>query len=221
MKVGLVGFAGSGKTTVSNAILERVGSHHIAYIPHDSYYKDRRDLTLPERRAINFDHPDAIDINLMMNHIEALRAGESIEQPTYDYATHSRKTETLHVAPRPVIIVEGILVFFDPQMRRLMDMKIFVDCDADIRFIRRLDRDVHERGRSVESIIAQYTTTVRPMHLQFVEPAKRYADIIIPEGGHNEVGIDLITGKIQSILQHSVEPVGLHVPAGGQSEAVS
>src|SRR6185369_13451257 len=140
------------------------------------------------------------DTDLMMNHIEALRAGEGIDQPIYDYATHSRKAETNCVQSRPVIIVEGILVLVDAQMRRLMDLKIFVDADADIRFIRRLDRDVHERGRSVESIITQYTTTVRPMHLQFVEPSKRYADIIIPEGGFNEVGIDLITGKIRSIL---------------------
>jgi uridine kinase len=157
-------------------------------------------MPLDLRHKVNFDHPDAFDTDLMINHIEALGAGESIEQPIYDYVTHSRKPETLHVEPRPVILIEGILVFVNSDMRRLMDMKIFVDCDADIRFIRRLDRDVHERGRSVESIIAQYTTTVRPMHLQFVEPSKRYADIIIPEGGHNEIGIDLIIGKVRSIL---------------------
>jgi uridine kinase len=157
------------------------------------------------RHKVNFDHPNALDNDLMMNHIEALRAGESIEQPIYDYSTHSRKAQTLRVEPRPIIIVEGILVLVDAQMRQLMDLKIFVDADADIRFIRRLDRDVHERSRSVESIITQYTTTVRPMHLQFVEPSKRYADIIIPEGGHNDVGIDLVTGKIKSILARAVE----------------
>ena len=145
----------------------------------------------------------------MINHLAALRAGESIEQPIYDYPTHSRRAETIHVAPRPVIIVEGILVFVNSQMRGLMDLKIFVDTDADIRFIRRLDRDVHERGRTVESVIVQYTTTVRPMHLQFVEPSKRYADIIIPEGGFNDVGIDLITGKIKSFLGR---PLGGKVP---------
>jgi uridine kinase len=149
----------------------------------------------------------------MMNHIEALRAGESIEQPIYDYATHSRRSATIPVQPRPVIIVEGILVFVNSQMRALMDLKIFVDTDADIRFIRRLDRDVHERGRTVESIISQYTTTVRPMHLQFVEPSKRYADIIIPEGGHNDVGVDLITGKIKSILARSIEQAAIPVPS--------
>jgi uridine kinase len=152
------------------------------------------------RHKVNFDHPDAFDTELMINHLAALRAGETIEQPIYDYATHSRKAETIHVEPRAVIIIEGILVFVNSKLRGLMDLKIFVDTDADIRFIRRLDRDVHERGRTVESIITQYTTTVRPMHLQFVEPSKRYADIIIPEGGHNDVGIDLITGKIKSIL---------------------
>jgi len=141
---------------------------------------------------------------LLINHLAALRAGEPIEQPVYDYPTHSRRSETIRVAPLPIIIIEGILVFVNPELRGLMDLKIFVDADADVRFIRRLDRDVHERGRSVESIISQYTMTVRPMHLQFVEPSKRYADIIIPEGGHNEVGIDLITGKIRSILAASI-----------------
>jgi uridine kinase len=207
MIIGITGGTGSGKTTVAHKIIASVGASNVVYLQQDAYYRNLGDMPLELRHKINFDHPDAIDTGLMMNHIEALRAGESIEQPTYDYATHSRKAETLHVKPRPVIIVEGILVFFDPQMRALMDLKIFVDCDADIRFIRRLDRDVHERGRSVESIISQYTTTVRPMHLQFVEPAKRYADIIIPEGGHNETGIDMITCKIQSILAPSVAPV--------------
>ena len=200
MIIGISGGTGSGKTTVAQKIITSVGADNVVYLQQDAYYRNLGDMPLELRHKVNFDHPDAIDINLMMNHLEALRAGESIEQPTYDYATHSRRAETIHVEPRPVIIVEGILVFFDPQMRQLMDLKIFVDCAADIRFIRRLDRDVHERGRSLESIISQYQTTVRPMHLQFVEPSKRYADIIIPEGGHNEVGIDMITCKIQSIL---------------------
>ena len=206
MIIGISGGTGSGKTTVAQKIIASVGADNVVYLQQDSYYRNIGDMPIELRHKVNFDHPDAFDTDLMMNHIEALRAGEGIDQPIYDYATHSRKAETHHVESRPVIIVEGILVLVDAKMRRLMDLKIFVDADADIRFIRRLDRDVHERGRSVESIILQYTTTVRPMHLQFVEPSKRYADIIIPEGGHNDVGIDLVTEKIKSILARSVEP---------------
>jgi uridine kinase len=200
MIIGISGGTGSGKTTVTQKIIASVGCDNVVYLQQDAYYRNLGDMPLELRHRVNFDHPDAFDTELMTNHLEALRAGESIEQPLYDYATHLRRMETLHVEPRPVIIIEGILVFVDPDMRALMDMKIFVDADADLRFIRRLDRDVHERGRTVESIISQYLTTVRPMHLQFVEPSKRYADIIIPEGGHNEVGIDLITQKIRTIL---------------------
>lgn len=205
MIIGISGGTGSGKTTVAQKIIESVGAENVVYLQQDAYYRNLGDMPLDLRHKVNYDHPDAFDTELMTNHLEALGAGESIEQPIYDYVTHSRRPETLHVEPRPVILIEGILVFVSPQMRRLMDMKIFVDCDADIRFIRRLDRDVHERGRSVESVIAQYTTTVRPMHLQFVEPSKRYADIIIPEGGHNAVGIDLITGKVRSIIGQPVD----------------
>jgi uridine kinase len=214
MIIGISGGTGSGKTTVAQKIVASVGADNVVYLPHDSYYRNLGDMPLDLRHKVNFDHPDAFDTELLINHLEALRAGESIEQPIYDYATHSRKAETLHVEPRPIHIVEGILVFVDPKMRGLMDLKIFVDADADIRFIRRLDRDVHERGRTVESIINQYLTTVRPMHLQFVEPSKRYADIIIPEGGHNEVGMDLITCKIQSILAPSLEQEESPVVAG-------
>jgi uridine kinase len=217
MIIGISGGTGSGKTTVTQKIIASVGADNVVYLQQDAYYRNLGDMPLELRHKVNFDHPDAIDISLMMNHMEALRAGENIEQPTYDYATHSRRAESIHVEPRPVIIVEGILVFFDPQMRRLMDLKIFVDCDADIRFIRRLDRDVHERGRSLDSIISQYQTTVRPMHLQFVEPSKRYADIIIPEGGHNEVGIDMITCKIQAILAEADDPVALRARGAGES----
>ncbi|HKG20620.1 MAG TPA: uridine kinase [Blastocatellia bacterium] len=208
MIIGISGGTGCGKTTVAQKIIASVGAGSVVYLQHDSYYRNLGDMPLDLRHRVNFDHPDAFDTELMINHIEALRAGEGIEQPIYDYATHSRKADTIHVEPRQVIIVEGIMVFGHPQLRSLMDMKIFVDTDADIRFIRRLDRDVHERGRTVESIIEQYTKTVRPMHLQFVEPSKRYADIIIPEGGHNNVGIDLITGKIKSILSASAEQDG-------------
>lgn len=212
MIIGISGGTGSGKTTVAQKIISSVGAQNVVYLQQDSYYRNLGDMPLDLRHRVNFDHPDAFDTELLINHLEALRAGESIEQPIYDYPTHSRRVETIHVEPRPVIIVEGILVFVNSQTRGLMDLKIFVDTDADIRFIRRLDRDVHERGRSLESVITQYTTTVRPMHLQFVEPSKRYADIIIPEGGFNDVGIDLITGKIKSFLARAVEidamPIG-------------
>jgi uridine kinase len=219
MIIGISGGTGSGKTTVAQKIINSVGSDNVVFLQHDSYYRNLGDMPIELRHKVNFDHPDSLDTDLMMNHIEALRAGESIEQPTYDYATHSRRPETIRVDPRPVIIVEGILVFVNPQMRALMELKIFVDTDADIRFIRRLDRDVHERGRTVESVIRQYTTVVRPMHLQFVEPSKRYADIIIPEGGHNEVGIDLITGKIKSILERSIEQGAMAAPSNGREMA--
>ncbi|HEY7546609.1 MAG TPA: uridine kinase [Blastocatellia bacterium] len=207
MIIGISGGTGSGKTTVAQKIINSVGRDSVVYLQHDAYYRNLGDMPLDLRHRVNFDHPDAFDTELMINHLEALSAGENIEQPLYDYATHLRCKETLHVEPRPVIIIEGILVFVDSDLRALMDMKIFVDTDADLRFIRRLDRDVHERSRSVESIIKQYLTTVRPMHLQFVEPSKRYADIIIPEGGYNDVGIDLITEKIRTILARSEQQV--------------
>ncbi len=200
MIIGITGGTGSGKTTVACKIISAVGSENVVYLQQDAYYRDLGDMPLELRHKINFDHPDAFDSDLMTNHLEALRAGESIEQPVYDYAKHSRKPEKLHIEPRDVIIIEGILVLSSPQLRHLMDLKIFVDADSDIRFIRRLQRDVRDRARSPESVIEQYLTTVRPMHLQFVEPSKRYADVIIPEGGNNEVGIGLVTEKIKSLL---------------------
>ncbi len=200
MVIGICGGTGCGKTTVANKIVAEVGAGNVIFIQQDSYYRNLGDMPLELRRHVNFDHPDALDNDLLINHLETLIAGESIDQPIYDYATHSRTTTTRHIEPRPVIIMEGILVFINPELRSMMDMKIFVDTDADIRFIRRLKRDVEERGRTMKSVIEQYQTTVRPMHLQFVEPSKRYADIIIPEGGSNVVGIDLITGKIKAIL---------------------
>ena len=200
MMIGIAGGTGSGKTTVAHRIIESVGPSSVVYLQQDSYYRNLGDMPVELRHHVNFDHPDAFDIDLLINHVEALQAGEAIEQPVYDYKTHSRKAEVTHVEPRPIILLEGILVFGYPRLRGLMDLKVFVDADADIRFIRRLDRDVHERGRSLESVIEQYTVTVRPMHLQFVEPSKRYADVIIPEGGFNPVSIDLVTGKIKAIL---------------------
>lgn len=219
MIIGISGGTGSGKTTVAQKIIAPVGAGNVVYLQQDSYYRNLGDMPLDLRHRVNYDHPDAFDTDLLMNHLEALRAGEGIEQPIYDYPTHSRKSETIHLEPRPVIIVEGILVFVNPQMRGLMDLKIFVDTDADIRFIRRLDRDVHERGRSVESVITQYQTTVRPMHLQFVEPSKRYADIIIPEGGFNDVGIDLVAGKIKSLLCPTPEDSELPIRSGEREAA--
>lgn len=217
--MGISGGTGSGKTTVAQKIISSVGRDNVVYLQQDSYYRNLGDMPLDLKHRVNYDHPDAFDTELLINHLEALRAGEAIEQPIYDYPSHSRRSETYHVEARPVIIVEGILVFVNSQMRGLMNLKIFVDTDPDIRFIRRLDRDVHERGRTLESVITQYTTTVRPMHLQFVEPSKRYADIIIPEGGFNDVGIDLITGKIKSFLAQAVGQDAMVVsPSAGEGE---
>ena len=204
MIIGISGGTGSGKTTVARRILENVSDEYITFLQQDSYYRNLGDLPLELRRQINFDHPDALDNELFVNHVRALRAGEAIEMPVYDFATHTRKTESVRLAPKPVIIIEGILVFVDAALREQMDVKIFVETDDDLRFIRRMQRDVTERGRTIESVIKQYLETVRPMHQQFVEPSKRYADVIIPEGGRNEVGIDLISGKIRAKLQEEI-----------------
>lgn len=198
MIIGICGGTGSGKTTVARRILENVNEEFVVYLPQDSYYRNLGDMPLTLRHHINFDHPDALDNDLFANHLRALRAGEGIEMPIYDYTTHTRKPETKALAAKPIVIVEGILIFNDARLREAMDVKIFVETADDLRFIRRLKRDISERGRSVDSVINQYLETVRPMHQQFVEPSKRYADVIIPEGGYNEVGIDLITGKIRA-----------------------
>ncbi|HWQ32140.1 MAG TPA: uridine kinase [Blastocatellia bacterium] len=204
MIIGICGGTGSGKTTVARRILENVSDEQVVYLAQDSYYRNLGDMPLELRRQINFDHPDALDNDLFINHVRALKAGEAIEMPLYDYTIHTRMKETKRIEPKLVTIVEGILVFADPVLRELMDVKIFVDTADDLRFIRRLQRDVAERGRSPESVIRQYLETVRPMHLQFVEPSKRYADVVIPEGGYNEVGIDLISGKIRMLLQREL-----------------
>ncbi|MBI1761745.1 MAG: uridine kinase [Acidobacteria bacterium] len=209
MIIGISGGTGSGKTTVARRILENVSDEQIVFLQQDSYYRNLGDMPVELRHQINFDHPDALDNDLFVNHVKALRAGEAIAMPVYDFAKHQRKVESVHIEPKPILIIEGILVFVDAALRALMDVKIFVDTDDDLRFIRRLQRDVKERGRSVESVIKQYLETVRPMHRQFVEPSKRHADVIIPEGGHNEVGIDLISGKIRAKLQEELEKVRL------------
>jgi uridine kinase len=201
MIIGICGGTGSGKTTVARRILENVSDEQVVFLQQDSYYRNIGDMPLELRHTINFDHPDALDNDLFINHVKALRAGEAIEMPVYDFSIHTRKVETIHIAPKPILIVEGILIFVDAMLRAQMDIKIFVDTDDDLRFIRRLQRDVQDRGRTAESVIKQYLETVRPMHQQFVEPSKRHADVIIPEGGYNEVGIDLISGKIRTQLQ--------------------
>ncbi len=198
--IGVAGGTGSGKTTVSRRILEQVSVVNVAYIQHDSYYKDRSHLKPAERACINFDHPDALETSLLVEHVNSLVAGNAIDVPVYDFTTHTRGAETTRVTPRPIILIEGILILVDKELRNLMDIKVFVDTDADTRFIRRLKRDIQERGRSMESVIRQYEETVKPMHLEFVEPSKRYADIIIPEGGLNEVGVDMLVTKIRSLL---------------------
>lgn len=198
--IGIAGGTGSGKTTVANVILDRVGADRITLLAHDSYYRDLQDLPRAQRDLINFDHPESLETDLMVRHLEALRGWQAVEVPVYDFTVHARTTRTLRLEPQPVILVEGILVFAEESLRRLFDVKIFVDTDADVRFIRRLERDIAERGRTVDSVIQQYQTTVRPMHLEFVEPSKRYADVIIPEGGWNTVAMDMVVARLQSLL---------------------
>jgi uridine kinase len=199
--IGIAGGTGSGKTTVANVILNRVGKQRIAYLPHDAYYRDLHDLPYEQRAAINFDHPNSLESELMTAHIISLKQWEAVDIPVYDFSIHTRTDKTIRVEPRPVILVEGILIFAEPELRKLFDVKIFVDTDADIRFIRRLERDITERGRTTEMVVNQYMATVRPMHLEFVEPSKRYAHVIIPEGGLNEVAMDMIIARIEALLQ--------------------
>ena len=196
MIIGICGGTGSGKTTVANRILESVSTSEVAFLQQDSYYRNLDQMPLDYRQKVNFDHPDAIDNDLLVEHVRALKAGEAIEIPIYDFKNHLRLKETMRMEPKPIIIVEGILIFADARLLKEMDIKVFVDTPDDIRFIRRLRRDVAERGRTVDSVIEQYLATVRPMHMQFVEPSKRCADVIIPEGGYNLVSIDLLSGKI-------------------------
>jgi uridine kinase len=199
--IGIAGGSGSGKTTVAQEILNRVGPERIAYLPHDAYYKDLSGLPPVQRAEVNFDHPNSLDNDLLISHVEQLKAHKPAKLPVYDFSTHSRTSQTLLIAPRNVIIVEGILIFAEPELRRLFDVKIFVDTDSDLRFIRRLQRDISERGRTTESVIHQYLKTVRPMHLDFVEPSKRYADIIIPEGGFNTAALDMVVARLETLLQ--------------------
>jgi uridine kinase len=208
MIIGISGGTGSGKTTVAKSILKSVNARDVVFIQQDSYYRNLKDLPLDFRETANFDHPDALDNDLLVHHVMKLNAGDAVELPLYDFKAHTRLSETVLIEPKPIVIIEGILIFSDPRLLEQMDIKVFVDTPDDIRFIRRLRRDVAERGRTVESVIEQYLETVRPMHMQFVEPSKRYADVIIPEGGHNLVSIDLISGKIRERLSSALSANG-------------
>ena len=200
--IAIAGGSGSGKTTVANVILDKVGAHRIAYLPHDAYYRDLTNLPPTQRAEVNFDHPESLETELLIEHVNMLKSWRPIDLPVYDFTRHSRTADTIQVNPQRVIIVEGILIFVEPRLRELFDIKIFVDTDPDIRFIRRLTRDIQERGRSTEMVVHQYLNTVRPMHLEFVEPSKRYADIIIPEGGFNSVALDIVSARVEALLKH-------------------
>jgi uridine kinase len=198
--IGIAGGSGSGKTTVAQTILQRVGPDRISFLQHDAYYKDLSGLPPAQRAEVNFDHPNSLESELLIQQIQQLRDGLAVEVPIYDFSTHSRTARTFTVQPRGVILVEGILIFTEPLLRELFDVKIFVDTDPDLRFIRRVQRDITERGRTTESVIKQYLATVRPMHLEFVEPSKRYADVIIPEGGFNAAALDMVVARIETML---------------------
>ena len=198
--IGIAGGSGSGKTTIANEILARVGEKRIAFFPHDAYYRDLSFLPISKRAQVNFDHPDSLETELLIDHITKIKAGKPIEMPVYDFKTHSRTDKSISIEPQPIIIVEGILIFAEPDLRDLFDVKIYVDTDPDIRFIRRMQRDINERGRTVTSVTERYIQTVRPMHLEFVEPSKRYADVIIPEGGFNIVALDMVVARIEELL---------------------
>lgn len=198
--IGIAGGTGSGKTTLANKLVESFAKEEVSILRHDNYYKRHDELTYEERTQLNYDHPNAFDTDLLCEHLRLLKEGESIEMPSYDYTIHNRSDETTTVTPSPVIILEGILIFTEPELCDLMDIKVFVDTDADVRILRRITRDVKERGRSLDSVIDQYLTTVKPMHEQFVEPSKRRVDIIIPEGGKNQVALDMLIQRVKTHL---------------------
>lgn len=198
--IGIAGGTGSGKTTVARSVYNRVGPDRIEWISHDSYYREFDGLTPEELHRINFDHPDSLETELLVRHLDVLAKGSSVEVPHYDFAKYARTGETQRVMPRRVLIVEGILILAEPELRKRIDIKLFVDTPSDLRFMRRLMRDIHDRGRTVESVVEQYMTTVRPMHEEFVEPSKRHADLIIPEGGENQVALDAIISRVEHLL---------------------
>ena len=198
--LGVAGGSGSGKTTVARSILDAVGRDRIAYIAHDSYYREVEWESTEQQAAHNFDHPDALDTGLLVEHLEALKSGQAVEVPIYDFVTHRRTAETRRVEPRPVVLVEGILLFVSPRLRGQLDFKVFVDTESDLRLIRRIRRDLSERGRSLESVLDQYLRTVRPMQLEFAEPSMRWADVIVPEGGENRVAVDMVIARVRELL---------------------
>jgi uridine kinase len=200
---GVAGGTASGKTTVAQAILKSVGASQIAYMPHDAYYRDQPNLTSEERRQLNYDHPNSLETKLMVKHIKQLLNGKAIQLPVYDFTMDRRTEETVLVEPAPIILVDGILIFTKRRLRELMDIKVYVDTDADVRFIRRLKRDIEERSRSLQSVVTQYLETVRPMHIKFVEPSKRFADVIIPNGGLNKVAMQMVVSQLQALLPES------------------
>ena len=200
--IGIAGGTGSGKTTVARRILKRIGTEHVALLSQDSYYKHQPHLTKEERAQVNYDHPNSFDNELLIEHLQELRQGKSVQVPVYSFSEHIRTEETIPLAPTPVVVLEGILVLADEPLRKEMDIKVFVDTDADVRVLRRINRDMRERGRSFDSVFAQYLNTVKPMHEAFIEPSKRYADLIVPEGGENEIAVTLLASRIkQSIIQ--------------------
>jgi uridine kinase len=200
--IGIAGGTGSGKSTVAKAIQEELGSENVAFISQDSYYAHRPQFPFEERARQNYDHPDAFEDTLLMEHLAGLREGRTVNVPVYDFSQHLRTPEVHPLSPKPVIVVEGILIFAEPALREAFDIKIFVDTDADTRVLRRIIRDINERGRTLESVCNQYLTTVKPMHEAFIEPSKRYADIIIPEGGHNQVALSLVISRVERHLRH-------------------
>jgi uridine kinase len=199
--IGVAGGTGSGKTTVASAILRRVGADRMAILSHDAYYRDWVDLPKDVLDHKNFDHPDSLETDLLVRHLKALKQGAAVEAPVYDFKTHRRSQESRRVEPKKVILVDGILLYVEPELRKVFDVKIYVDTDADVRLIRRIKRDIAERGRTLESVVEQYDSTVRPMHLEFVEPSKRYADLIIPEGGENMVALDFLLARLEELLR--------------------
>ena len=199
--IGVAGGTGSGKTTVANAILKHVGDGRMSVLFHDAYYRDFVDLPKDVLDRKNFDHPDSLETELLIRHVKALKQGMVVEAPIYDFRIHRRAPETRRVEPTPVVLVEGILIFAEPELRKLFDVKIFVDTDADVRLIRRIRRDIAERGRTLESVVEQYEATVRPMHLEFVEPSKRYADLIVPEGGENAVAMEFLFARLEQLFR--------------------
>lgn len=203
--IGIAGGSGSGKTTLAQTILNEVGMDRIAFLPHDAYYRRQDQMSMPERLAINYDHPNALETELLIDHIKQLKNWNNIAMPVYDFKAYTRSHETVRVEPRSIIMVEGILIFAEPKLRKLIDMKLFVDADPDICFIRRLERDIKERGRTVDSVVHQYLETVRPSYIEFVEPSKRFADVIIPDGGLNSVASDMVVDHLRKLIGNDLQ----------------